>query len=94
MAAYYNISDESDAFYWPSRNPNRGGGSKPYISGKLPTYPSPKPTLTLASHLCHNVGLGEEQVSSFLETYNDPRSIKESRGNFLSACKANVAVKI
>ena len=30
-----------------------------YVSGKLPTYPSPKPTLTLTSHLGQNVGLGE-----------------------------------
>ena len=30
-----------------------------YISGKLPTYPSPKPTLTLTSHLGQNAGLGE-----------------------------------
>ena len=37
--------------------------------GKLPTYPSPKPTLTLTSHLGQNVGLGEGQVGSFPETY-------------------------
>ena len=30
-----------------------------YISGKLPTYPSPKSTLTLTSHLGQNVGLGK-----------------------------------
>ena len=30
-----------------------------YVSGKLPTYPSPKPTLTLTSHLGQNVVLGE-----------------------------------
>ena len=30
-----------------------------YVSGKLPTYPFPKPTLTLTSHLGKNVGLGE-----------------------------------
>ena len=30
-----------------------------YVSGKLPTYPSLKPTLTLAFHLGQNVGLGE-----------------------------------
>ena len=30
-----------------------------YVSGKLPTYPSPKPTLTLTFHLGENVGLGE-----------------------------------
>ena len=29
-----------------------------YVSGKLPTYLSPKPTLTLTSHLGQNVGLG------------------------------------
>ena len=29
-----------------------------YISGKLPTYPSPKPTLILTSHLGQNVALG------------------------------------
>ena len=33
-----------------------------YVSGKLPTYPSPKPTLPLTSHLGQNVGLGEGQV--------------------------------
>ena len=30
-----------------------------YASGKLPTYPSPKPTLTLTSHIGQNVGVGE-----------------------------------
>ena len=30
-----------------------------YVSLKLPTYPSPKPTLTLSSYLGRNVGLGE-----------------------------------
>ena len=30
-----------------------------YVSGKLPTYPSPKSTLTLTSHLGQNVGLGK-----------------------------------
>jgi len=42
-----------------------------YLSGKLPTYPSPKPTLTLTSHLGQNVGLGEGCVGRFPETYND-----------------------
>ena len=36
----------------------RGLGSF-YVSGKLPTYPSPKPTLILSSHLGQNIGLGE-----------------------------------
>ena len=43
------------------------------VSRKLPTYPSPKPTLTLTSHFGQNVGLGEGQVGSFSETYNDPK---------------------
>ena len=30
-----------------------------YVSGKLPTYPSPKPTLTRSSYLEQNVGLGK-----------------------------------
>ena len=30
-----------------------------YVSAKLPTYPFPKPTLTLSSYLGQNVGLGE-----------------------------------
>ena len=29
------------------------------VSGKLTTYPSPKPTYTLSPHLRQNVGLGE-----------------------------------
>ena len=29
------------------------------VSGKLPTYPFPKLTSTLSSHLGQNVGLGE-----------------------------------
>ena len=50
------------------------GGSL-YVSGKLPTYPSSTPTSTLTSHLGHNVSLGEGQVGSFPETYNDPPKI-------------------
>ena len=41
--------DQSGEFVWGSL----------YISGKLPTYPSPKQTLTLTSHVGQNVGLGE-----------------------------------
>ena len=33
-----------------------------FNSGKLPTYPSLKPTLTLTSHLGQNVGFGEGKV--------------------------------
>ena len=46
-------------------------GSVGYESGKLPTYPSPKPTLTLPSHLGKNVGLGEGRVGSFPEKYDE-----------------------
>ena len=35
-----------------------------YVSGKLPTYPSPKATLTLTSHLRQNVDLAGERVGS------------------------------
>ena len=34
-----------------------------YVSVKLPTYPSPKPTLTLSSYLGQNVGLGRGRWS-------------------------------
>ena len=36
-----------------------------YVSGKLPTYPSPKPALTLATRLGQNVGLGDGKMGSF-----------------------------
>ena len=32
-----------------------------YVSGKLPTYPSTKPTSTLSSYLGQNVGLGKRR---------------------------------
>ena len=38
---------------------SRGYSESLYVSGKLPTYPSPKPTLTLTSHLGQNVALRE-----------------------------------
>ena len=38
----------------------------------MPTNPSPKPTLTLFSHLGQNVGVEEGSVGTFPETYNDP----------------------
>ena len=34
-----------------------------HVSGKLPIYPSPKPTFTLSSYLWQNVGLGEGWVN-------------------------------
>ena len=38
-----------------------------YDSGKLPTYPSPKPTSTLTSLLGQNVGLGEGRLFYILK---------------------------
>ena len=38
--------------------------SEDTFMGKLPTYPSHKPTLTLTSHLGQNVDLGEGQVGN------------------------------
>ena len=52
-------------YYWTDRTTSQG-------HGKLPTYPSPKPTLTVTSHFGQNVGLGEGRVSSFPKTYDDP----------------------
>jgi len=48
--------------------------------GKLPTYPSPKPTLTFTSHLGQNVGLGEGLVGSFPRTYKDPKFLLVESG--------------
>ena len=47
-----------------------------YVSWKLPTYPSTKPTLTLSSYFGKNVGLGEGEGKSFTETKNDPRNVR------------------
>ena len=43
-------------------------GQLRFLGKCLPTYPSPKSTLTLTSHLGQNVGLGEGSVGSFPET--------------------------
>ena len=50
-----------------------------YVSGKLPTYPSPKPTLCFKWEVIVNVGLGEEQVGSFPEKYDDPQLLPGRR---------------
>ena len=49
-----------------------------HISGKLSTYPFPEPTLTLTSLFGQNVGLGEEYVGRFSETYNDPKYVSQA----------------
>ena len=45
------------------------------VSGKLPAYPSPKPTFSLTSHLGQHVDLGEGYVGSFPKTKIDPKNI-------------------
>ena len=42
-----------------------------YVSGKLPTYPSSKPTFCLKWEVSVNAGLGEGWVDSFQETLNE-----------------------
>ena len=51
----------------PRSAPERNTIRSIQVSGKLPTYPSPKPTLSLSSHLGQNVGLGEGQAGNFSE---------------------------
>ena len=80
VAECKNIGAVAVKAYWktichlvsPWLMPSRNNIGSLNISGKLPTYmyPSPKPTLTLTSHLGQNVGLREGQVGSFPETYN------------------------
>ena len=47
-----------------------------YVSGKLPTYSSLKPTFCPKWAVSVNVGLGEGYVGSFPETYNDPQNVR------------------
>ena len=62
---------ESALSVGPNRAYLRLSGSL-YIPEKLPTYPSPKPTLTLTPHLGQNVCLGDGKVGGFPDTYHDP----------------------
>ena len=55
-----------------------------HVSGKLPTYPSPNPTLTLSFHLGQNVDFGEGWVGGYPETYNDPYNL--SIGFWIPSC--------
>ena len=61
-----------------------------------PTYPSPKPTLTLTSHLGQNVGLREGWVGSFQEKYNYSESfaylllLNKVRPHFQVFCKVRL----
>ena len=71
-----------------------------YVSGKLPTYPYPKPTLTLTSHLGQNFGLGEgwsetklnksDSTVDFFTTDTEPREMDITLSHLpwlLVACK-------
>ena len=49
-----------------------GTGGSLYVSRKLATYPSPKPTFCPIWEVSVDIGLGEGCVGSFPETYNDP----------------------
>ena len=44
-----------------------------YVSGKLPTFSSPKPTFCPKWEVSVKVGLGKGQVGSFPKMYNNPR---------------------
>ena len=61
-----------------------------------PTYPSPKPTLPLTSHLGQNVGLREGWVGSFQEKYNYSESfaylllLNKERPHFQFFCKVSL----
>ena len=66
------------------RNPDYLGAIVP---GKLPTYPFPKPTLTLTSHLRQNVGLVEgrwtvSQKRIMIPYLNTNESFLRSTSNF------------
>ena len=49
------------------------------VSGQLPTYPSPNPTLTLACYQLTVVELGEGEVGSCPDTDIDPRTLPKRR---------------
>ena len=53
-------------------------GRSLYVSGKLPTNPSPKLTFCPKREVSLSAGLGEGQVSSFLDTYTWAR-VKEKK---------------
>ena len=58
------------------------------VSRNLPTYPSPKPTLTLTSRLGQNVSLGEGQVGSlpklaWVSVVRTKATLTRHRTNFL-----------
>ena len=65
-----------------------------YVCGRLSTYPFPEPTLTLTSLLGQNVGLGEEYVGRFPETYNDPKYVPRHYRAFSHDITAAVLVQL
>ena len=65
-----------------------------YVSKKLPTYPSPKPTLTLTSHLGQNVCVGEGYVGSFPEAYNDLKRLLKNPERTCNKVNHQILIKI
>ena len=62
LGSHYQLeSGIQDPLTWNRESTAWNSESKTVLDylGKLPTYPSPKPTLTLTSHSGQNVGLGE-----------------------------------
>ena len=74
------IEDELD------KNKEKKGSIK--VSGKLPTYPSPKLTLTLNSYFGQNDGLGEGWVGSFPE--RQTKSNREKSKDSFSEEKSSI----
>ena len=62
--AHHHFTVEPCSGKWRPTTKGEGNGhfGSLYISGKLPCYPSPRPTFTLTFHLEKNVGLGEGLV--------------------------------
>ena len=62
--AHHHFTVEPCSGKWRPTTKGEGNGhfGSLYISGKLPSYPSPRPTFTLTFHLEKNVGLGEGLV--------------------------------
>ena len=62
--AHHHFTVEPCSGKWRPTTKGEGNGhfGSLYISGKLPSYPSPRPTFTLTFHLEKNVGLREGLV--------------------------------
>ena len=54
------------------------------VSGKLPTYPSPKSTFCPEREVSVNVGSGEGWMGRFPETFIDPDAILRNLFHFVA----------